>query len=557
MAFEVRPDEVYVFAIGGLGEIGKNMYVVQYQDEIIIMDNGVKFPDDDLPGIDYVISDYSYLIENQEKVKGIFISHGHEDHIGGIPWLLKQANFPIYADRLASALIEAKLEEHGLLKETELHVVNDDDVIPFDQVEVSFFTVNHSIPEASGIIVSTPVGKIAFTGDYKFDFTPIGRQADLQKMARLGEEGLLLLLADSTNSEVPGWTMSEHYVKNSLREIMTPIEGRIIFASFASNISRLTEAIDIAVATNRKITVFGRSMENNFQNAQEIGYFNIPEGTFIEPNQINDYPDNEIMIMCTGSQGEPLAALSRIANGTHRQVSIHPTDTVVFSSSPIPGNYSSVNNLINRLLEAGAEVVHGKINNVHTSGHATQEQQKLMLRLMKPKFFMPVHGEYRMLCIHGETAQAVGIPEENIIIHDNGQVAALSKNSWREAGRVPASDVYVDGAGIGDIGNIVLRDRHSLADNGILIVVVTVDFSNNELVAGPDIVSRGFIYMRESEDLIKDAQKVIQTTVIGHLNSGKNVNEKILRDSIQNSLYPFIHKRTKRSPMILPVIMTV
>ncbi|AMB95660.1 MULTISPECIES: ribonuclease J1 [Aerococcus] len=557
MSFEVKDNEVYVFAIGGLGEIGKNMYVVQYQDEIIIMDNGVKFPDDELLGIDYVISDYSYLIENKDKVKGIFVSHGHEDHIGGIPWLLKQVNFPIYADQLALALIRGKLEEHGLLGDAILHEIDDESVINFDKTSVSFFTVNHSIPGAKGILVKTPVGAVAFTGDYKFDFTPIGKHADLHKMARIGDEGLLLLLADSTNSEVPGWTMSEHYVSNSLKDIMTPIEGRIIFASFASNISRLSEAIEIAVNTGRKIAVFGRSMENAFRNAQEIGYFNIPEGTFIESKEINDYPDNEIMIMCTGSQGEPLAALSRIANGTHRQVTLHPTDTVVFSSSPIPGNLSSVNNLINKLLESGAEVVHGKINNVHTSGHASQEQQKLLLRLMKPKFFMPVHGEYRMLCVHGETAQAVGVPEENVIIHDNGQVAALTQDSWREAGKVPADAVYVDGKGIGDIGNIVLRDRHNLSEDGIVIVVVTVNFENNELVAGPDIVSRGFIYMRESGDLIKDAQKVVQTTVIGHLNSGKEVNEKILRDSIQNALYPFLHKRTKRNPMILPVIMPV
>ncbi|MDO4670478.1 MAG: ribonuclease J [Aerococcus sp.] len=557
MSWNVKNNETAVFAIGGLGEIGKNMYCVQFQDEIIVMDAGVKFPEDDLLGIDYVISDYQYLIENKDRVKGVFITHGHEDHIGGIPFLLKQVNLPIYAGKLSMALIRGKLEEHGLLRQTELHEVDEDDVIKFNKTQISFFRVTHSIPDPVGIVVKTPSARIAFTGDYKFDFTPVGKPADLHKMARLGEEGITLLLGDSTNSEIPGWTKSEHVVGEALDEIISGVEKRVIFASFASNISRLSEAVQIAIRNGRKVAVFGRSMENAFRNAREIGYFNVPDEAFIDQNEINDYPDEEVLIMCTGSQGEPLAALSRIANGTHRQVTLHPTDTVVFSSSPIPGNYRAVDELINRLLEAGAEVVHGKINNVHTSGHGSQEEQKLMLRLLKPKYFMPVHGEYRMLSVQANTANMVGIPRENIFVRDNGDVLAVTEDSCRSAGHIPASDIYVDGKGIGDIGNIVLKDRHLLSNDGIVIVVVSVDFETNEMVAGPDIVSRGFIYMRESEGLIKDAQKIIQTAVIGHLNSGNEVNERILRDAMQNALSPFLYKRTKRDPMILPVVMSI
>lgn len=551
----LKPEEVGVYAIGGLGEIGKNTYGIEYQDEIIIVDAGIKFPEDDLLGIDYVIPDYSYIVENVKRIKALVITHGHEDHIGGIPFLLKQANIPIYAGPLALALIKGKLEEHGLLRDAKLYEINADTELTFKNLSVTFFRTTHSIPEPLGIVVHTPQGNIVCTGDFKFDFTPVGEPADLHRMAALGEEGVLCLLSDSTNAEIPTFTNSEKVVGQSIMKIIEGIHGRIIFASFASNIFRLQQAAEAAVKTGRKIVVFGRSMEKAIINGIDLGYIKVPKGTFIDPSELNKYHASEILIMCTGSQGESMAALARIANGTHRQVTLQPGDTVIFSSSPIPGNTTSVNKLINTIQEAGVEVIHGKVNNIHTSGHGGQQEQKLMLRLMKPKYFMPVHGEYRMQKIHAGLAMDVGIPKENIFVMENGDVLALTAHSARRAGHFNAQDIYVDGNGIGDIGAAVLRDRHDLSEYGVVLAVATVDFDSQMILAGPDILSRGFIYMRESGELIRESQRILFNAIRIALKN-KDASIQSVNGAIVNALRPFLYEKTEREPIIIPMILT-
>ncbi|MFP4077693.1 MAG: ribonuclease J1 [Candidatus Izemoplasmataceae bacterium] len=550
-----KKHEVGVFALGGLGEVGKNMYVVEYQDEIIIIDSGVKFPDENLPGIDYVIPDYTYLQENQDKIKALVITHGHEDHIGGIPWLLRHVKIPkIYATGLAAGLIRKKMEEHKALHYNLLEFF-ENDIIRFKQVSVGFFRTNHSIPDSFGVVVKTPRGKIVHTGDFKFDFTPTGPDADYAKMAKLGSTGVLLLLSDSTGAEVESFTKSETTVSENIKDIFSRIEGRAVVATFASNLHRVQQVVEASIATNRKIAVFGRSMERTVEVGQEMGYIKAPHGTFVSSKALKHFEPEEITILSTGSQGEPFAALSRIANGTHRQIKIQKGDTVIFSSSAIPGNQKSINNTINNLFKQGANVItHSPLTDIHSSGHAGNQELRLMLKLMKPKYFMPIHGEHRMLKIHAETAEEVGVPKENSFICDIGDVVALTENSARKAGKVPAGTVYIDGKGIGDIGSVVLKDRRILGEDGLLSAIISINKDTRKLFDRPVIVSRGFIYMKDNQPLTNEMSKMIADKVKEILNKDDSINVSTIKRETVKLLNKYIYSKTERNPMILPVV---
>ncbi|HKL47925.1 MAG TPA: ribonuclease J [Candidatus Izemoplasmatales bacterium] len=549
--------EAAVFALGGLGEVGKNMYVIQYEDELIIVDSGILFPDEYLLGIDYVIPDYSYLIENQDKIKALIISHGHEDHIGGIPFLVKQVNIPvIYASGLSYGLIKAKLEERVSFP-VNLKRFSDDDVIRFNKIQIDFFRTNHSIPDTFGLRVKTPVGSIVHTGDFKFDFSPSGRDSNYHKMAQIGDEGVLCLLSDSTNAELEDFTISEKVVSETIREMFEEIEGRVIIATFASNIHRIQQIIEASVASNRKIAVFGRSMVRNIDVGYKLGYIKAPKNAFIDTRNRKALKNKNLTIISTGSQGEPFAALTRIANKTHRQISLIPGDTVILSSSPIPGNLESVNKTINMLQKNGANVItQSPFADVHASGHGGQSELKLMLKLMKPNYFAPIHGEHRMLKQHQHLAIDTGVKEDHTYILENGTVLAFNGEKAYIKSKVKTADVYVDNESIGEVGSMVIRDRRELSEDGLLSVVLTISQRNYEVICQPNIVSKGFIFVRDNFQMIKDMQKIVVDSSKKYLNPNqKKLNINGIKNDISRSLKNYIKKETNREPMIMPVIM--
>ena len=547
--------KIKIISLGGLGEIGKNMTVFEYKDEIIIIDCGMAFPDEDLYGIDMVIPDITYLIKNAGKVKGILITHGHEDHIGAIPYILRQINVPVYGTKLTLGLIETKLQEHGMLGDCTLNEVETGQIVDFDYFKVEFIRNNHSIADSCSIALHTPIGVIVHTGDFKVDFTPIDNKIiDLQRLAQLGKKGVLLLMSDSTNALHKGYTMSEKTVLETMDNLFRKATGRIIVSTFASNIHRLQEISDCAVKYNRKIAFSGRSMENITEVAMRLGYLYIPEDMIISIENINDYPNDRIAIVTTGSQGECMAALTRIATSTHKYVHIEKGDMVIISASPIPGNEKAVSNVINDLAENGAEVIYKSIEDIHVSGHACEQELRLMMALLKPKFFIPVHGEFRHLMMHGRIAESMGIKKKNIFMLEVGEVFELTRKSGRISGKVPSGRVLIDGIGVGDVGNLVLRDRKNLAEHGMIIAVVAIDLEEKIIVDGPDIISRGFVYVRDSEALMKDIKDIVRETVYNCLENNLTQWDEI-KNSIRREVDTFIYKNMKKKPMILPIIV--
>jgi ribonuclease J len=548
-------EDTKVFALGGLGEVGKNMYAVMHNNEIIITDAGITFPEDDLLGVDYVIPDYTFLKQNESKIKALFITHGHEDHIGGIPFLLQTVNIPaIYAPSQAIGLIKKKLDERKISFKN-LYVYSEKTKVKFKNMEVDFFRTTHSIPDSHGICITTPNGVIVTTGDFKFDFTPIGPMSNLHKMAYIGQKGVSLLLSDSTNALNEGMSMSESKVDEALSEIFARHNGRIIVATFASNIYRVKHIIDTCKRNGRKIATFGRSMETNIENSIQCGFIKNKE-LFISPEEANRLPSNKVCLLCTGSQGEPLAALSRIANGNHRQIKLQADDIVIFSSSPIPGNALSISRTINKLYLKGVEVyTNTSLSDIHTSGHGSQEELKLMIRLMKPKYFMPFHGEYRMLKSHADLAIECGIPKENTFILGNGEVLSLYKGEIKRAGHIQAGDIYVDGNRIGDVGNAVMKDRKVMANDGIVVVISNIDTNNNKLIGNPNITTRGFVLVNDNTELLKKLEEISKLAINSKISNRINYTE--IKLEIINQLSSYIYEKTGRKPIILPVIMDI
>ena len=553
-----KKSKLKIIPLGGLHEIGKNITVFEYEDEIIIVDCGISFPEDDMLGVDLVIPDVTYLVKNQEKIKGMVITHGHEDHIGGIPYFLKQINVPIYATRLTAGLISNKLEEHKLLRSTDMRIVNQGDTIKLGKnFKVEFIRSSHSIPDSVMLAITTPAGTVLHTGDFKVDYTPIdGQIMDFGRIAELGQQGILALMADSTNAERRGFTMSESSVGEVFEKLFLNCTKRIVVATFASNVHRIQQIVNSAVKYGRKIAVCGRSMINMISTAVELGYIDCPENLFIDIDMIGSYTDDQLVIITTGSQGEPMSALTRMAAGDHRKVKITPNDLIIISATPIPGNEKYVSKVIDDLMQLGAEVVYSALADVHVSGHACQEEQKLILALAKPKYFIPVHGEYRQLRAHQETAELMGIDKDNIFMLTNGRVLEMNEEEAKFNGSVPSGRVLVDGLGVGDVGNIVLRDRQHLAQDGLIVIVLTMDSQTGEVVAGPDVISRGFVYVRESENLMDDVKSVVRHEVAKCEERGVR-DWSTIKSTVKENLRDYLFIKTKRNPMIIPIIMEV
>ena len=553
--FSFKKSNLKIIPLGGLDEIGKNITVFEYEDEIVLVDCGLEFPEDDMLGVDLVIPDVTYLIKNKDKIKGLVITHGHEDHIGAIPYVLKQVNMPIYATRLTVKLIEHKLEEHHIRNQVKVNIVNQGETVNFGKMQVEFIRSSHSIPDAVMLAIHTPVGTVIHTGDFKVDYTPIdGQEMDLGRIAEIGNKGVLALLSDSTNSERKGFTMSEKSIGPVFDNLFEGCKKRIVVATFASNVHRVQQIVNSAVKFGRKIAVSGRSMINMIDAARELNYIDAPDDLFIDIDMIKNYTDDQLVIITTGSQGETMSALTRMANGEHKKVTITGNDLVIISANPIPGNEKSVSKVIDQLMKIGAEVVYSALADVHVSGHACQEEQKLIMALVKPKYFLPVHGEYRQLMAHRDTAIEMGIPKENIFITVNGRVLELNENEAKYTGTVPSGRVMVDGLGVGDVGNIVLRDRQHLSQDGLIVIVMTMDSQTGEIVAGPDVISRGFVYVRESENLMEDVKSFIREEI--HELENNHIRDwSTIKSTLKDDVRDFVFDRTKRNPMILPIIM--